>query len=79
MFKYAWAEGINSSKSFTVKESKEREDDTSLVVQWLRPHAPNAGGTSSIPVQGTKSLHVATEEGKKIPHTLNGLPLRLRQ
>ena len=28
---------------------------TSLVVQWLRLHAPNAGGLGSIPGQGTKS------------------------
>ena len=26
---------------------------TSLVVQWLRLHGPNAGGTGSIPGQGT--------------------------
>ena len=26
---------------------------TSLVVQWLRLHAPNAGGQDSIPGQGT--------------------------
>ena len=29
-----------------------------LVVQWLRRHAPNAGGPCSIPGQGTKS-HVS--------------------
>ena len=28
---------------------------TSLVVQWVRFHAPNAGGLSSIPGQGTRS------------------------
>ena len=28
---------------------------TSLVVQWLRLHAPDAGGLGSIPVQGTRS------------------------
>ena len=28
---------------------------TSLVVQWLRLHAPNAGGLRSIPGQGTRS------------------------
>ena len=33
----------------------------SLVVQWLRLHAPNAGGPGSIPGQGTRSLtHAAT-------------------
>ena len=28
---------------------------TSLVVQWLRLRAPNAGGPGSIPGQGTRS------------------------
>ncbi|TEA29277.1 hypothetical protein DBR06_SOUSAS14810096, partial [Sousa chinensis] len=27
----------------------------SLVVQWLRLHAPSAGGPGSIPGQGTRS------------------------
>ena len=43
---------------------------TSLVAQWLRLHAPNAGGPGSIPHQGTrshmhaaaKSLHATTKE-----------------
>ena len=44
---------------------------TSLVIQWLRPHAPNAGGLGSIPGQGTRShmpqvlvkcSHAATKE-----------------
>ena len=35
---------------------------TSLVVQWVRLHAPNAGGLGSIPGQGTRScMHAATE------------------
>ncbi|TEA42613.1 hypothetical protein DBR06_SOUSAS1610110, partial [Sousa chinensis] len=34
----------------------------SLVVQWLGLQAPNAGGTGSIPDQGTRShTHAATE------------------
>ena len=28
---------------------------TSLVVQWLKLHAPSAGGLGSIPGQGTRS------------------------
>ena len=28
---------------------------TSLVVQWLRLHVPNAGGLGSIPGQGTRT------------------------
>ncbi|TEA32806.1 hypothetical protein DBR06_SOUSAS4210129 [Sousa chinensis] len=40
-----------------------------MVVQWVRLHAPNAGGLGSIPGQGTRShmpqprsLHAATKE-----------------
>ena len=40
-----------SDLSFQVKKTKE----TSLVVQRLRLHAPNAGGRGSIPVQRTRS------------------------
>ncbi|TEA30586.1 hypothetical protein DBR06_SOUSAS4110021 [Sousa chinensis] len=36
-----------------------------MVVQWVRLHAPNAGGPGSIPGRGTSScMHVAT----KSPH-----------
>ena len=35
---------------------------TSLVAQWLRLCAPNAGGPGSIPGQGTRShVHAATK------------------
>ena len=38
---------------------------TSLVIQWLRLHAPNAGRLGSIPGGGTRSrMHAAT----KSPH-----------
>ena len=33
----------------------EREAGTSLVAQWLRLRAPNAGGPGSIPGQGTRA------------------------
>ena len=35
-------------------------DETSLVVQWLRSHAPNVGGLGLIPGQRTRShmLHL---------------------
>ena len=33
----------------------EREAGTSLVAQWLRLRAPNAGGLGSIPGQGTRA------------------------
>ena len=36
---------------------------TSLVVQWLGLHAPNAGGLGSIPGQGTRShMHATTKK-----------------
>ena len=35
---------------------------TSLVVQWIRLRAPNAGGLGSIPGQGSRShMHAATK------------------
>ena len=50
---------------------------TSLVVQWLRLHAPNTRGPGSIPGQGTRShmlqlkiLHAA----KKILHVATKIP-----
>ena len=34
----------------------------SLVAQWIRLHAPNAGGLGSVPGQGTRShIHAATK------------------
>ena len=40
-----------------IQEEKTKTGGTSLVVQWLRLHAPNAGGLGSIPSQGTR-FHV---------------------
>ena len=44
---------------------------TSLVIQWLRLHAPNAGGPGSIPGQGTRyhmpQLRVRMPQLKKDP------------
>ena len=38
---------------------------TSLVVQWLRFHAPNAGVLGSIPGQGTRShMHATTKSSR---------------
>ena len=34
---------------------------TSLVIQWFRLQAPNAGGLGSIPGQGTRSHVAATK------------------
>ena len=44
---------------------KHSERGTSLVVQWLRLYASTAGGTGSVPCQGTKILHVACHGQKK--------------
>ena len=38
---------------------------TSLVVQWLRFHAPNTGGRGSIPGQGTRIPHAIAKKKKK--------------
>ena len=49
-------------------QKQEKKKESSLVVQWLRLHAPNAGGLGSISGQGTrthvpdvKTLHAATK------------------
>ena len=39
----------------TQEANKKGKTGTSLVVQWVRFHAPNAGGPGSIPGQGTRS------------------------
>ena len=36
-------------------EIRSAQDGTSLVVQWLKLHTPNAGDLGSIPGQGTRS------------------------
>ena len=45
-----------------VRHIKNKVDGTSLVVQWLRLHAPNAGGLGLIPGRGTKIPHTATKD-----------------
>ena len=42
------------SDALTRKQSEHSFSRDFLAVQWLRLHAPNAGGTSSIPGQRTK-------------------------
>ena len=50
-----------NSYTMTVCAKKPKKGDsrgrggTSLVVQWLRPHTPNAGGLASIPDQERRS------------------------
>ena len=42
-----------------------------MVVQWVRLHAPNVGGPSSISDRGTRSrMHAAT----KSPHAATKIP-----
>ena len=42
--------------------ARKQPPGTSLVVQWVRLHAPNAGGPGSIPGRGTRSrIHAASE------------------
>ena len=49
-------------KRKTGKTKEINNPGTSLVAHWLRLHAPNAGGPSSIPGQGTRShMHAATK------------------
>ena len=43
---------------------------TSLAVQWLRLHAPNARGMGSIPGWGTK-IPPAAQHGQKINKTVD--------
>ena len=44
------------------KKQNTHGEGTSLLVQWLRLRAPNAGGLCSIPAQGTRShTHAATK------------------
>ena len=38
-----------------IKNKFKKMDGTSLTVQWLRPHVPNAGSPGCIPDQGTIS------------------------
>ena len=48
--------------NITQVKSKDKQQGTSLAVQWLRFHA---GGAGSIPGQGTKIPHAAGPKTKK--------------
>ena len=58
MSKYLKCEGFLASLVILLvireKQIKIKYSGTSLVVQWLRLQAPNAGGPGSIPGQATK-------------------------
>ena len=46
---------IYSTRFSDKNPCSQQNQGTSLVVQWLRPHTPNAGDLGSIPGQGTRS------------------------
>ena len=65
----AWPK-INTQTNFFFffkRSGQSKNAGTSLVVQWLRLHAPSSRRTGSIPGWGTKNLHVAwCSRNKKI-------------
>ena len=54
-----------TQKILIKKKTNKNPRGISLVAQWLRPHASNAGSAGLIPGQGDKSLH-AVRGGQKI-------------
>ena len=44
------------TENSTKREGKDQEVETSLVAQWLRLHAPNAGDLDLLPGQGVRGL-----------------------
>ena len=78
-----WLEPHKSHKRIRIKTGKKHGKmkswfkrnpvGTSLVVQWLRLWAPNAGGPGSIPGQGTRShVRAATKEPACLPQLRPG-------
>ena len=56
----------------TYNSSKGVAQGTSLVVQWVRLCAPNAGDLGSIPVRGTRScMHAATKSSHAATKSLH--------
>ena len=51
---------------------KKEKNGTSLVVQWLRLCASNAGGMGSIPGWGSSACHVVWPKKKKKKKEKNG-------
>ena len=52
-----WKDRVKHEKVWNLEEESEGRTGTSLVVQWLRPQTPNAGGPGVIPGHGTR-FHV---------------------
>ena len=48
-------EGVMEKSEWGQPRNKGTDEGISLVVQWLRLHAPNVGGPDLIPGQGTRS------------------------
>ena len=70
-----WYKDINTHQAFKCSISVHSGD--SLVVQWLRVCAPNAGGPGSISGQGTRSRMLQLKiphAAMKIPHTATKVP-----
>ena len=55
--------------------SKNPGHGTSLVVQWLRLHASNAGGAGSIPDRGAKIPHASRPKNQNIKQKQSGTQL----
>ena len=82
LFAQSWYIQKVVSELLTHTPVKNKSPGTSLVVQWVRLHAPSAGGLGSTPGRGTrsctraatKSLHAATKilhAATKTQHSLN--------
>ena len=64
---------IETVTYYTVHQFKVYNSGTSLVVQWLRLHVPNAGGGSSTTGWETKIPHAMGHSQKKKRYTLQRL------
>ena len=65
------SEGLPNNLTLLLKFSYKTWKGTSLVVQWLRLHAPNAGDMGLIPGQGTKIPQAKKRKNKQMnkkPH-----------
>ena len=47
-----WKDRVKHEKVWNLEEESEGRTGTSLVVQWLRPHTPKAGGLGFNPWLG---------------------------
>ena len=66
------------SKDGVVRAMKNKGWGTSLAVQWLRFHTPNAGDTGSIPGWGTKIMNIMQcgQKKKKVRRWIRWASLR---